>query len=39
MTRECPECEHQMEVEYDKYVNAIIWLCPNCGNEIHIADN
>jgi len=36
MTRECPECKHEMEIAFEKYIDAIVWVCPDCGEEIYI---
>lgn len=39
MNRKCPECGKKMEVNCNKYVNATVWVCENCGKEIFICDN
>ena len=37
--KSCPECKHEMNIEFDKYVNVTVWVCPHCGEEIYICDN
>lgn len=39
MNRECPQCKHEMEINYDKYCNVVVWICPKCGEEIYICFN
>jgi len=39
MGRDCPECKKEMIIDHDKYVNVVVWICPDCGHEIYICDN
>ena len=39
MNRECPKCGKKMQIDSDKYVNATVWVCSSCSEEIFICDN
>lgn len=38
MDRKCPKCGKEMAVDYEKYINAVVWVCRKCGKEIYICD-